>query len=70
MPAYKRVDMRISKDLELFGFSASAFLDISNILNFKNIQSYRYTFNNNGGPLITEVKLWPILPTLGMTIRF
>ena len=70
MPAYRRVDMRISKEFTLFGISASAFLDVSNLFNFKNIQTYNYTYDSNGQPMIEEIKLWPILPTLGMTVKF
>ena len=70
MPAYRRVDMRISKDFTVFGFSSSAFLDVSNVFNFNNIQTYNYTFDNNGQPTVEEIKLWPILPTLGMTVKF
>ena len=70
MPAYKRVDLRISKNFELFGLSTSAFLDISNIFNYKNIQAYEYTFGGSGQPRIKEIKLWPILPTFGIGIKF
>ena len=70
MPAYKRIDFRVSKDFILFGLSSSAFLDISNVFNFKNIQIYSYEFDDHGQPKIAAVKLWPLLPGLGMTIRF
>ncbi len=69
-PSYKRVDLRLSKNFELFGLSSSAFLDVSNIFNYKNIQAYQYTFSSNGQPLIKEVKLWPILPTFGIAVKF
>jgi outer membrane receptor for ferrienterochelin and colicin len=68
--AYKRVDFRVTKSFGLFGLSSSAFLDVSNAFNFDNIQTYNYEFDNHGQPRIEEVKLWPILPTLGMTVRF
>jgi hypothetical protein len=68
--AYKRVDFRVTKSFGLFGLSSSAFLDVSNAFNFDNIQTYSYGFDNHGQPRIEEVKLWPILPTLGMTVRF
>ncbi|MFZ1979351.1 MAG: TonB-dependent receptor, partial [Bacteroidota bacterium] len=70
LPAYKRVDIRISKDFTIFGCSSSAFLDISNLFNFTNIQAYTYQYDNQGNPEIVAQELWPILPTLGMTIRF
>jgi outer membrane receptor protein involved in Fe transport len=70
LPAYKRVDLRVSKDFKMFGLSASAFLDISNLFDFTNVQAYTYQFDDQGNPQVVAVKLWPILPTLGMTARF
>ncbi|RPI05003.1 MAG: TonB-dependent receptor [Ignavibacteriae bacterium] len=70
LPAYKRVDLRLTRDLEIFGKSTSVFLDVSNLFNFSNIQAYQYRFDNNGLPRREDAKLWSILPTLGMTVRF
>jgi outer membrane receptor for ferrienterochelin and colicin len=70
LPEYRRVDFRVSKDFQIFGHSASGFLDISNIFNFDNIQAYQYSFTNTGYPEIDSQKLWPILPTLGLAVRF
>jgi hypothetical protein len=70
LPPYKRVDGRVSKEFAVALLKMIAFLDISNILNFDNIQSYRYTFNGNGSPKREEVNLWPIVPTLGLTVTF
>jgi len=54
----------------MLGLTSSLFLDISNIFNFKNVQAYSYQFNNQGYPEIVAENLWPILPTLGMSVRF
>ena len=70
LPEYRRVDVRIAKEFELAGLSTSAFLDVSNLFNFTNIQSYRYRFNSNGSPYVESIKLWPILPTFGVTVKF
>jgi outer membrane receptor protein involved in Fe transport len=70
LPAYKRVDIRFGKDLVLFGLSAHAFLDVSNLFNFKNIMSYRYWYDSNGNPEREENELWPIVPSLGVTMKF
>jgi hypothetical protein len=70
LPPYRRVDLRASKQFHVFDLSASAFLDISNALDFKNVQSYRYRFNSNGQPYVQEMTLWPILPTFGLTVHF
>jgi hypothetical protein len=70
LPGYKRVDVRVTKDFQLFGFPSSAFLDISNIFDFTNVQSYNYEYDNQGNPQAVPVKLFPILPTLGFTVKF
>jgi len=70
LPPYRCVEIRATKEFHVFGLSASAFLDISNVLNFKNVQSFRYRFTSNGQPSVQEMTLWPILPTLGLTVRF
>ncbi|HVN48378.1 MAG TPA: TonB-dependent receptor [Bacteroidota bacterium] len=70
LPAYRRVDVRASKEFSLFGFPASAFIDISNLLNFNNIQSYSYEYDSQGNPKIVEHNLWPLLPTFGITVKF
>jgi outer membrane receptor protein involved in Fe transport len=70
LPPYRRVDIRLSKEFQIADLSASAFLDVSNILNYSNVQSYRYRFDKNGNPYVQEITLWPILPTLGLTVKF
>jgi outer membrane receptor for ferrienterochelin and colicin len=70
LPAYRRVDVRVAREFEVAGLSASAFVDVSNFFNFTNVQSYRYRFNSNGSPYVETLKLWPILPTFGMTVKF
>ena len=70
LPPYRRVDIRISREFEIWKLSTLAYFDVSNLFNFTNVQSYRYRFNSSGNPYIEEVKLWPILPTLGMTVKF
>ena len=70
LPPYRRVDLRVSKTFGLFGLNSSIFLDINNVFNYKNIQAYQYTFSSNGQPLIKEVKLWPIIPTFGFSVKF
>jgi outer membrane receptor protein involved in Fe transport len=70
LPAYERCDVRITKDFEIFGKSTSVYLDVSNLFDAANVQAYRYQIDLNGNPYREDVKLWPILPTLGMSIRF
>jgi hypothetical protein len=35
-----------------------------------NILSYSYEFDNQGNPVVKAVNLWPILPTLGLSVGF
>lgn len=70
MPAYKRMDFRINKDFSLFGTPAQIFLDISNLLDHKNIMSYSYRYDNSGNIFREENELWPIIPSIGLNINF
>ncbi|NLT51244.1 MAG: TonB-dependent receptor [Ignavibacteria bacterium] len=70
LPAYKRIDFKISKSFNMFGMLSSAYLDISNVANFKNVYGYEYEYDNYGLPEIEEVELWPIIPSIGFKINF
>ncbi|MGE5797987.1 MAG: TonB-dependent receptor [Ignavibacteria bacterium] len=70
LPSYRRIDLRITKEFELFSFPTNVYLDVSNLLNFKNIYTYSYRYDSSGNPYREEVELWPIIPTLGMTVKF
>jgi CarboxypepD_reg-like domain/TonB-dependent Receptor Plug Domain len=69
-PAYSRLDVRIDKGFTVFGLQVFAFIDVSNVLNQRNIYAYDYSFNVDGSPLRNAVNLWPILPSFGLTVRF
>ncbi len=66
LPDYKRVDLRISKQFNLFGFRTNAFFEISNLFNFNNVYGYRYRFNKGGTPYREDLKLWPFIPSIGI----
>jgi len=70
LPAYRRVDVRLTKNFKLFGLVSSAFLDVSNIFDFTNVESYYYEFDSQGDPERVTHTLMPILPTLGMSVKF
>jgi outer membrane receptor for ferrienterochelin and colicin len=70
LPSYSRVDLRVAKDFTVFGAPTSVFLDVSNIFNTKNVMAYRYRFDNNGNPYREEIELWPLIPTVGMAVKF
>jgi outer membrane receptor protein involved in Fe transport len=70
LPSYMRVDLKIGKEFSFYGSQTSVFVDVSNLFNTTNIQAYRYRFTSNGQPYREEIKLWPILPTFGLAVRF
>lgn len=70
LPPYRRVDTRLSKEFRMGRIGMLAFLEVSNLFNFKNVHSYRYRFNSNGEPVREEVELWPVVPSLGVTLKF
>jgi len=70
LPAYKRIDLRISKAFNFSNSSLNVFIDVSNVFNFKNIQNYEYKTPGFSKPVPEEVPLWPILPSLGIRYKF
>lgn len=69
LPAYKRVDIRIGKEFTMFDLPTFLFLDVNNLINFTNINGYKYWYNN-GNPYREDIELWPIIPSLGLTVKF
>ncbi len=70
LPAYKRLDFRVSKKFKFNSFSLFTFIDISNFTNFENIQGYEYKFTPVGTPKTEKVLLWPIIPSFGIRVLF
>jgi len=66
LPAYKRVDFRLSKSFIFEKSRLNVFIDISNIFNFKNIQNYEYDTPGYTKPQVEEILLWPIVPSFGI----
>lgn len=70
LPAYRRIDMRINKNFTFGSSQLIIFLDISNVLNFKNVQGYEYKTPGAAKPEAEEVLLWPIIPSFGVRYKF
>ena len=70
LPAYKRIDIRVGKEFTIFNLRSFIFLDVNNLLDFKNVNGYKYWLDNNGNPYREAIELWPIIPSLGLTVRF
>lgn len=71
LPAYKRVDIRLSKLFKFTGFNLSTFIDISNVFNFENVQQFEYSSTPDiYEPKPEKILLWPIVPSLGLRFEF
>ncbi|MCB0753683.1 MAG: hypothetical protein KDC52_19580, partial [Ignavibacteriae bacterium] len=70
LPAYKRIDLRISKLFIFDNFKLNTFFDISNALNFKNVQRYEFDTPGFSKPNAEEILLWPIIPSFGIRFEF
>ena len=70
MGEYKRVDVRIGKEFTMFNLPTYIFLDVNNLLDFENVSGYKYWLDNNGNPYRETIKLWPVIPSLGLTVKF
>lgn len=70
LPDYKRIDFRISKIFKLSNFDLITFVDVSNALNFRNVQRYEYETPGFTKPEAEEILLWPIIPSFGIRVEF
>jgi hypothetical protein len=73
LPAYHRMDLRVTRSFQMRQGRLSAFLDIFNLYNRKNPLSYEYDVSvSRSGLFVRQVirPLLPILPTLGATWEF
>ena len=70
LPEYKRVDVRVGKEFTMFNLPTYIFLDVNNLLDFENVSGYKYWLDNNGNPYRETIKLWPVIPSLGLTVKF
>jgi hypothetical protein len=73
LPAYHRMDARISRRFSLGRGQLLAFIDVFNLYNRKNPRGYFYNVDLRGGQLVSQQmvdKLLPILPTFGVSVDF
>ena len=69
-PVYHRLDVRFTAWTTLFGLDASFYLDIINIYNRSNVLAYNYYITDGVTLGSRPTTMFPILPTLGMSLRF
>jgi outer membrane receptor for ferrienterochelin and colicin len=69
LPSYSCMDLRISKGFQMFGLATSLFLEASNLFDASNFIAYQYYFDY-GNAIKEGEKLPPLVPSMGMSIRF
>ncbi|MFZ0454851.1 MAG: TonB-dependent receptor [Ignavibacteriaceae bacterium] len=69
-PAYHRLDVRLTALAGYWGWDWSFYLDVINIYNRKNVIAYDYYVSDNLQLGRTPNNMFPIIPTLGFSVRF
>ncbi len=71
LPDYQRLDVRGTFYTHWFGWDWSWYLDIANVYNHTNLLTRSYNVDQDTIELTThDVTMFPILPTLGMSVKF
>ena len=71
LPAYKRIDLRISRDFNFGWGQINAYFEIINLLNSKNVYMYeQYYLNEYGNAEKKPKMLLPRLPNFGFKVFF
>jgi outer membrane receptor for ferrienterochelin and colicin len=71
LPAYHRLDARATFYAGWWGLDWSIYLDVINVYNHTNILSRSYSVDKSTIQLKTrDVSMLPILPTLGVSVKF
>lgn len=69
-PVYHRLDLRITAAVTLWTFDWNFYLDVINIYNRKNINNFNYYVNEDLTLGREANAMFPIIPTLGFSIKF
>lgn len=69
-PAYERVDLRVTRKFTLYHNPLSVYLDITNLLNRKNVWGYMYTYDARGDYIAEPQTLMGIVPAVGVSYSF
>jgi len=69
-PLYHRLDLGLVRKWETGWGEVSAFFDLANAYNAKNVLLYFWDVDEGKVPVRREVGMIPILPTLGVKVRF
>jgi hypothetical protein len=69
-PVYHRLDVGVTKTWKKKWGEISAFLDVTNLYNAKNVLLYYWEIGDDGLPVRHSIGMIPILPTIGVKVRF
>lgn len=69
-PVYHRLDIRVTAAVNILSYDWNFYLDIINLYNRKNINSYNYFVNEDLSLGREANAMFPIIPTLGFSIKF
>jgi hypothetical protein len=69
-PVYHRLDAGVTRTWKKRWGEISAFLDVTNIYNAKNVLLYYWRIGDDGLPVRHSIGMIPILPTIGVKVRF
>jgi hypothetical protein len=69
LPDYHRADASVTYSFQFFGKPAKASLDIFNLYSHRNVW-FRVVNTENRPAEISDVKLLPIIPTIGMEVSY
>jgi hypothetical protein len=73
LPSYARLDLNINYEIKYDGWSMMPYLQIFNLLNRKNVWFIEYENEVKASSVnqkINNVTMFPILPSIGVTINF
>lgn len=69
-PVYHRLDIRITAAARFWNLNWNFYLDVINVYNRSNIIGYDYYVTENKELGVKPTSMFPILPTLGFSIKF
>ena len=70
LPAYARLDLRVSKTITFSNFSAELYLDILNTLGIPEVYGFRYDVSPWSGGVKEAISVPVVLPTLGVKVVY
>lgn len=73
LPYYARLDFSLAYTIQYDGWSLAPYFQVFNVLNRKNVWFIRYknTIENNSvNQVVENVNMFPILPSIGVHIKF